>query len=243
MTIRLHQLHLACSVAFLAASVGFLASCGSLDSEHREALRCLEGLWKTPHYYVLPTGSVQIMRQDVAATTGQLGPDALKAYYVLRDMNKIKILSDIDYTNSSSFSWNNFWSLTQKGVIRSLTISPVDAALVCQGGDTRHICVDDGSRTKQEVVRTERFRIGTTQHWLIMGTYRWTFPDTFRRILAAQSRPLDNNWKVMVLGKYDDFKKDWLLYMQDDAPENGQFARQQYFDNVLRQGSTGNSPR
>lgn len=228
-------------------------SCGKLRSEHSEAARLIEDNWNTVgRYDVLPIGEVQIVRSNWNLSKGQTSPDDVHAYEVLRQQKAIVISSNTDLTSSNNFSWNNFFSLTQQGVVRKLTVtlvSPQEKKLRCPDflrkrlGTENIICVETGSGSVQEIVRSQKFQIGTRQYWLIMGNHRWQWSDTERKIRDAQGKVTDESMKFMVIAQYEDFTKEWQIAMVDYAPKAGQFARQQEFDNVLKQARMDGAPR
>jgi hypothetical protein len=228
-------------------------SCGRLHSEHSEATRLIEYNWNTVlRYDVLPIGEVQLVKANWIFSKGQTSPDDMHAYEVLRKQKAIVISSNIDLTSGNNFSWNNFFSLTQAGVIRKLTVavaSPRENELRCPDalrkrfGTENIICIVTGSGSVQEIVRSQKFQIGTKKYWLIMGNYRWKWSDTERKIRDAQGKVSDENMKFMAIAQYEDFTKEWQLAMIDYAPKAGQFSKQQEFDNVLQQAKIDAAPR
>jgi hypothetical protein len=223
-------------------------SCGRLlPSEQSQVTRLIEDNWNgIGHYDIFPTGQVQIVRENWNLSKGQTSPDDVHGYEVLSQQKRINITSNIDLTSNRNFSWDNFYSLTQGGVIRRLTVtltSPGDKALRCPDslrkayGTDNIICVDMGVGSIQEIVRSQKFQIGTAQAWLLMGNYRWKWSDTERKIRDAQGKVTDENMKFMVIAQYEDFTKKWQLALIDYAPRTGQFAKQEQFDNVLRQAA------
>jgi len=222
-----------------------ICSCSKVQSEQSEIVRLIEEQWNTAgRYDVLPIGEVQIVRSKHDLRKGQTSPDDMHAYEVLRQQKVIVISSNTDLTSNNNFSWNNWFSLTQQGVVRKLTVtlaSPEDKKLRCPDtllkrlGTYKLICIDTGSGSVQEVVRSQKFQIGTTKCWLIMGNHRWKWSDTERKVRVAQGKVTDENMKFMVIAQYEDFTKKWQLALLDYAPRTGQFAQQEKFDSVLRQ--------
>lgn len=168
----------------------------------------------------------------------------MHAYNVLQQQKAIVISSNIDLTANNNFSWGNFFDLSQKGVVRKLKVnlaSPPDKKLVCPDfmlkllGTETVLCVDTGSGSIQEVVRSQKFQIGTKQYLLLMGNHRWKWSDTARQIRDSQGKTTVEDMKFMVIFQYDDFTKGMHLEMIDDAPRTSPFTKQQEFDNVLRQ--------
>jgi hypothetical protein len=100
-----------------------------------------------------------------------------------------------------------------------------------------------GVGSMQEIVRSQKFQIGTAQGLLLMGNYRWKWSDTERKIRDAQGKVTDENMKFMVIAQYEDFTKKWQLALLDYAPRPGQFAKQAQFDNVLKQAAITGAPK
>jgi hypothetical protein len=170
----------------------------------------------------------------------------MHAYEVLRQQNAIVISSNTDLTSNDNFSWNNFFALSQQGVVRKLTValaSPGDKKLRCPDamlkrlGTDKLICIETGSGSVQEIVRSQKFQIGTTKCWLIMGNHRWKWSETERKIRDRQGKVSEESMKFMALAQYEDFTKKWQLALVDYAPRAGQFAEQAKFDNVLKQAT------
>ena len=232
---------------WLALTLLYLCSCGKVQSENSEAIRLIEQNWNAwGRYDVLPIGDVQIVRSNHNLSKGQTSPDEMHAYEVLRQQNAVVISSNTDLTSSNNFSWNNWFSLTQQGVVRKLTValtSPDDKKLRCPDallkrlGTEKLICIEGGSGSVQEIVRSQKFQIGTTKCWLVMGNHRWKWSETGRKIRDRQRKVTEESMKFMAIFQYEDFTKEWQLSLVDYAPRTGKFAEQQKFDNVLRQAT------
>lgn len=178
--------------------------------------------------------------------------DKMHAYEVLRQRNAIAISSNTDLTSNNNFTWNNWFSLTQQGVIRKLTVNVTpseEKKLRCpedlrkQLGTEKVICIDTGSGSVQEIVRSQKFQLGTKKCWLIMGNHRWKWSETGRNIRDRQKKETDEDMKFMAIAEYEDFAKKWHLALFDFAPRSAPFAQQRQFDNVLRNAITTNKPQ
>ena len=232
----------------LSSLLAFICGCGGFPSGNSEATRLIEDHWVNGSYDVLPIGEVQIVRSDWSIAKGQASPEDMSAYEVLRQQNAITISSNTDLTSNNNFSWNNWLSLTQEGVIRKMKVnlvSPQENRFQCPEalrkrlGTEKIICVGTGSGQVQEIVRSQKFQIGTKRLWLIMGNHRWKWSDTERKIRDAQKKVSVENMKFMAIAEYEDFTKKWEIGMADYAPRSEPFPKQQAFDNVL----SGATPR
>ena len=118
-----HSKAILTTLAFLCVCT---CGCSTFRSENSEVSRLMEDLWETAgRYDILPVGDVQIVRANYDVRKGQTSPDDLHAYEVLSQQKAISITSNTDLTNSRNFSWDNFFSLSQQGVVRKLKVSLV----------------------------------------------------------------------------------------------------------------------
>lgn len=228
----------------------WMCVCSCSQAGNSDAIKLIEDYW-TGDVDALPIGEVQIVRPNPVVglrpnlSKGQTSPDDLHAYEVLRQQNEIVISSDIDLASNKNFSWQNY-GLSLNGVSRILTVAtvvPQDERLRCpeavlkRVGTKNLICIATGSGSVQEIVRSQKFQIGTAKYWLIMGNHRWKWSDTERKIREQQGKAVTEEMKFMAIAKYEDFAKKWQVAMADYAPRTGQFSNQQQFDDVLRQAA------
>lgn len=213
----------------------------------------MEELWQgAGRWNVLPIGEVQIVRSAPILNKGQTYLENLHSYEVLREQNAITISSNVDLTSNNNFSWNNFFSLTQQGVVRKLTVNVApseEKQLRCpdavrkQAGTETLICIDAGSGAVQEIVRSQKFQSDIKKCWLMMGNHSWKWSNTARKIRGRQGKVTDENMKFMAIAEYEDFAKKWNITLVDYAPRSGSFVKQEQFDNVLRRATITDKPQ
>lgn len=208
------------------------------------AIRLIEGHWETiGRYHVLPVGRVEVVRSAPTRKKGQVSIEELPAYETLREEKAIRIIGNVDLTSSRNSLWNDFLDLCQDCVVRRLDVTVVEShekKLLCPDyvrkavGHDLLLCVDAGTGSVEEIVRSQRFQLGTRQLWLLMGNHHWKWSDTERRIREAQGRTTDEKLKFMALAVRHDFAKEWRIHLVDDAPRDGVFPNQATFDRALK---------
>ncbi len=236
------NLFLVLLVAVLTLTTG---GCGRLDPKHSEAISVIEKAWNEQmRWNVLPMGEVQIVRSDKSYFPAtQTTVDDMPFYYALKERNLIVISSDIDLTSNRGFSWGDFYDLSQKGIVRKLTVkaaSPQDEKLKCPDSilkwlkTDKLVCIDTGVGSVEEIVRSQKFQIGTKQYWLVMGNHKWRWSDLAKDIRTSQGQEADEERKFMAIFRLEDFAKEWLIEMVDYAPRIGEFKRQSAFDMFMQ---------
>ena len=165
--------------------------------------------------------------------------DVLPLYEVLQELNLIVINSNIDLTSNRSFSWHHFYQLTQQGVVRIMKVSvpdPMNKMLRCPDSFANEdwICWSSGSGWVEDVVRSQRFQLGTKQLWLIMANHRWEWSDIALKFLERKGEDTGQERKLIAIAMYDAFNKKWRLDMVDYASRSGYFKNQKKFDDLLK---------
>ena len=102
-------------------------------------------------------------------------------------------------------------------------------------GKGKLVCILLGSGSMEGVVRSQKFRDGTKQCWLMMGNHHWNWSALERKIRDRQGKVTDEKMKFMAIGEYDEFTEKWQLAMADYAVRSLPFEEQERFDQRLRQ--------
>ena len=236
----------ACLFLVLASAL-IIGACGG-GSDTREATTLITDHWRE-NRKVLPMGQVKVIgtgglygdRKIYDVTKGEISSADFRWYDVLEKEGLVKITNNQDLTNTGTFSWDNWFALTQGGVQQKVTVrlTSDNSQLRCSDtiikllGRKELICIDGGSGTVEEIVRSEKFEVGTGQFWLLMGNHRWQWGNLMKKFRSATGQSVDEKRKFMVLAKYDPFLKKWAIDGFDHALRSEAFPNQAAFDQVL----------
>lgn len=238
------------SLALIAWAVTFCA-CGYLRSSNQIAFDLINENIREP--VVLPFGQLTFIRPDavqfggrsIDVSKGQVRLENMSWYEELQKDGKVKITNLEDLASGTNFSWGNFAALTQAGTQKRamVTLTPTATELRCEDatisryGGKDLICVSSGSGGVEEIVRSEKFEIGTRQYWLLVGSHRFEWSPIALEVTKRWGRRVDEKRKFMAIAVLDPVAKRWSLDIIDFANRDDPFPAQGNFDRVFAQGT------
>lgn len=231
----------------LVVLTAVLCGCGAKSSaglsrlSDRAAAVLLEEAWRSADLR-LPLGEVRVVRSERILTRRQVVQSDMAWYDALKDEGVIALSQRTDLTSNRSFSWGNFFELSQQGVLEKIVVdrtTPGATRYKCTPermkslalGDA--LCVSQGVGKIDEIVSGEQVLVGTRTYHFFMGNHRMKWSPVALKAMAALKEDTSENRKFMAVAAYDPFLKKWTLDDVDIAPRAGTFARQQQFGQFL----------
>ena len=237
---------------FLSAFV-LIGSSSVFQSETKQMTTVINDYWAKLPPVVLPVGQLEVIGEQavqfggtkVEPAKGQILSGTLPLYQALEKDGAVKITNNQDITSNRNFSWKNFYDLSHRDVKRKRTIVKVsnDAKLKCSKktqksiGRSEVICISQGSGSVEEIVKSEKFNVGTDQYWFLAGNHAWHWSDRLKKLRQATAASIEEKRKFMVIAKYDAFSKKWSIEMNDTCSRSESFPAQSAFDRVLASGT------
>ncbi len=230
----------------LAAVAVMLSGCGmskGIGLTDPEAARLLDD-YLTRRNRILPVGEVRFVRGAPDIKRGEVDLGATAWYEQLAAEGTLTISGRIVLSDNRSFSWDNFYELSQRGVQERLL------AQRTQAGTNRHkcaperlktfglsdgFCVNLGTGRVEEIVGSETIQAGAEHYYFFMGNHTWKYSPLALPVINKYNGDTTEQRKFMVLASYDPFLKKWSIDEKDVdfAPRGGTFANRARFDNLL----------
>ena len=230
----------------LLTAVALLNACTWLPSKDGEAIALIQGQLDTNSAtgLMLPIGQVDVIdagRQTHDPLKNQIALHVLSWYPFLEKEKWLSILSQSDLTSNNNFSWGNFADVSQRGVVRRLNVEAPSKSFdafpcpkAAQGTGRAMLCINMGRSAVDEIVRSERFEIGTKSMWLLMGTLGW-HPSAIVKKKVEWKIDSEVQKNFIAIALFDPFGKRWTIHESDfdTAPRSAAFVKQAHFDQVL----------